>query len=217
MIFETIDALELLREHGIRVVRSRYVDSAQDAVFFAEHRPISLRTVSNGHAPTTATAETDLRKSHAIRHAYERIAPLVEKSANGHVLAQRSIESGTDIAIECRNDPKLGPIVEIRSGSHHAHRLAPVDELQAEAMLNEFHAKHGIAPAEKATRMLAHLLLRVCAVFAEAAIERVTLDPIRLHDSTYDVISASVEARHPIALNRRLGKHAHDRRASYQP
>ena len=217
MIFETIDALELLREHGIRVVRSRYVDSAQDAVFFAEHRPISLSTVSSGNRSHPPIAETDLRKSSAIRHAYDRIAPHVEKSANGHVLAQRIIEAGTDIAIECRNDPTLGPIVEIRSGTHHVHRLALVDEMQAEAMLGEFHAKHGIAPAEKATRMLAHLILRVCAVFAEAAIERVTLDPIRLHDSTYDVIGASVEARHPIALNRRLGKHAHDRKASYRP
>ena len=217
MIFETIDALELLREHGIRVVRSSYVDSAQDAVYFAEHRPISLRAVSSGHSANPPIAENDLCESQAIRHAYERIVSHVEKSANGHVLAQRTIEPGTDIAIECRNDPTLGPIVEIRSGTHHAHRLAPIDELQAEAMLNEFHAKHGIAPAAKATRMLAHLLLRVGAVFAEDGIERVMLDPIRLHDSTYDVIGASVEARHPIALNRRLGKHAHDRRASYQP
>lgn len=124
----------------------------------------------------------------------------------------KAIAGGTDIVIECKDDPVQGRIVEIRSGTHHAHRLAPIDEFQAEAMLSDFGAKHGIASNEKETRMLAHLLLRASAVFSEDAIEGVLLDPVRLHHGAYDVLGAKIEASRAVTLNRRLDPHAHDRK-----
>ncbi len=217
MIMDPIDALELLREAGIRVARARYVESPEDAVFFADGRPIVLRVVLSGSLATPTATGNALQTTDAIRHAFKSYEPQADTFATGHVLAQRSISSGTDIAIECRNDEELGRIVELRSGSHRVHRLVPIESLQAETMLDDFHAKHGIAHDAKSTRMLAHLIERLCVIFADPGVTRITLDPVRLHDSTYDVLGAAVEARRALPLKPRLARDAHDSKAFYRP
>ena len=151
MVLETLDGLEFLREHGIRVPGAR--------------------------ARTRAT-------------------------------------EGADVVVDCRNDPMLGRIVELRSGAHRVHRLTPLDAYQAAAMLGELESKGGIAHDAKTIRTIEHLLLRADAAFAEDAVERVLLAPVRLHDGTYDVLDATVEASRPIHLNRRLDRHARDRTGS---
>lgn len=217
MIMDPIDALELLREAGIRVARARYVESAEDAVFFADGRPIVLRVVLSGSASALNGNGGSLTTTDAIRHAFKTHEPQADTFATGHVLAQRSIPAGTDIVIECRDDVTLGRIAELRCGTHHVQRLVPIESVQAESMLAEFHAKHGIAHDAKSTRMLAHLIERLSALFADPGISRLSLNPVRLHDSTYDVIDATVEARRAVPLKPRLAPHAHDRKASYRP
>jgi len=152
-----------------------------------------------------------------IRHAYRRLQERVLARPGARILARRILEDGTDIVVEARDDAVLGRIVEVRGGGHVAHRLHPLGEEQAEGMLGEFHARHGIASSEARTRMLAHLLVHVSEIFEDDAIERLTLDHVRVADNSYEVIDVHIAAKRPLDLKRRLGRHAHDRKGFYAP
>lgn len=208
---------ELLREHDVRVVRARVVDSAEDAIAFAARRTINLYAlpVQNGALPSDI--EHDLRSTENIRRAFARLKERCLARPGSRVLARRILEEGTDLVIEARDDAKLGRLIEIRGGGHVAHRLAPLGEDQAEAMLVEFHAKHGVASSEARTRMLAHLLIHVSDIFEDDAIDRMTLGQVRVADNTYEVVDVHVVAKKPLDLHRRLGRHAHDRKGFYTP
>lgn len=214
---DSVEALELLREYGIHVARTRYVDSGEDAVFFAEGRSIALRVIVSGNGTVPHPVETGLRQQEAIRHAYERLAPQAIIHAGGHVLAQHEVDAGTDIAIEGRDDPSIGRIIELRCGERRVHRLHPLTPDLSMAMLSEFQSKNGIASGEKAAHMLSHLLLRVSELFSEDAIESIMLSPVRLHDNSYHVLHAVISAKRSLPIRKRLDRHAHDKKAAYHP
>lgn len=211
------DGLELLHEHDIRVVRARVVDSAEDAVAFAERHPIELGTLYWNADSTPKDFESDLQTTDRIRNAYRRLEERSRALPGARILARRSVEAGADVVIDARDDAILGRIVELRGGGHAAHRLLPLGERQAEALLGEFDAKHGIAANETQTRMLANLLLRISDICADDAVARITLDPVRVRGNSYDVLAVHVAAKRPLQLHRRLAKHAHDRKGYYAP
>lgn len=215
-IIDFEDGLELLREHDIRVVRARVVESADDAVSFAARRTIDLRILAPSDVDER-TIEPGLRASDKIRGAYARLHERVLAHPGSRILARRILEVGNDVAIEGRDDADLGRIVEIRSGDRAAHRLHPLGEQRAEAMLAELHAKLGVASSGARTRMLAHLLLHVSSVFDDEAIERVVLDQVRVADNSYEVADAHVFAKGPLAFERRRGGPARERDGYYAP
>ncbi|MGD0472714.1 MAG: acetate--CoA ligase family protein [Candidatus Velthaea sp.] len=193
MIVDTLTVLDLLRERGIRVARSRYVTSAKQAVAFAARGPIALRLVPPAYGADVSLALTDLTSAQMVRRAYERIAAQAQKLAGGQILAQRMVECGTDIGIRCRADAALGRIVEVRSGAHRVVGAAPVDLHQAQAVLANVFDKAQVALEPAALRALALVMVRVCAIFVNTASARLTLDPVRLHRDSYAVIDAKLE------------------------
>ncbi len=203
MIVDTLTVLDLLRERGIRVARSRYVTSAKQAVAFAARGPIALRLVPPWHGSGLPIALSDLTTAQMVRRAYDRIAAQAEKFAGGQILAQRMVEPGTDIGIRCRADAALGRIVEVRSGAHRAQGLAPIDARQAQAVLADIFEHGQVAFEPGAMRTLALLIVRACTVFVNTASSRLTLDPVRLHADSYDVIDAKLEMRRAIGSYRR--------------
>jgi hypothetical protein len=210
-IIDTVEGLEFLHEHGINIAPTRYVDSSEDAVFFAAGRPLELRVAAaNGAARPEAPPEAGLRTASEIRQAYDRLAPT-------RVIARHQAEAGTNITIEGRDDEKIGRIIELRCGTHAVHRLHPLSLDQAEVMLSEFRSKRSIAGGEKAARMLAHLLVRVSEVYADETVTRLLLDPVRLHDNRYEVLDAAIWSKRALRLNPRLDRHARDKKSFYQP
>jgi ATP-grasp domain len=210
MIIDTMEALEFLRQHGIRVAQTRYVDSSEDAIFFAGNRPIALCVLAGN--PKTPLHTTD-----AIKDTYEHLSREAYTSTGGHVLAQQYIESGTDIAIEAYNDDSIGRIVELQCGTHRAYRLHPLTKDLAEAMLTEFRSKRNIAGTEKSAHMLEHLLLKVSEIYEDQTIVRLSLNPVRLHGNTYDVLDTKITTKGGLNIRPRLAPHAHDKKAFYKP
>jgi hypothetical protein len=217
-IVDTMEALEFLRQHGIRVAQTRYVDSGEDAIFFAGNRPIALCVVASGAVASAgnAVAKTALHGIDAIKDAYERLTQAAYTGSGGHILAQHHIESGTDIAIEAHNDDSIGRIVELRCGTHRAYRLHPLTTDLAESMLTEFRSKRGIAGSEKSAHMLEHLLTKVSEIYQDPAIARLVLE-VRLHGNTYDVLDAKITAKSTLNIHPRLTPHARDKKSFYQP
>jgi hypothetical protein len=195
MIVDTLTVLDLLRERGVRVARSRYVTTAKQAVAFAARGPIALRLVPGSYGSGSSLTINDLTTSQMVRHAYDRLAAQAEKFAGGQILAQRMVGPGIDIAIRCRADAVLGRIVEVRNGIHRAQGAAPLDACEAQAVLTEFFERAHLTYDPAAMRTLALLMVRVCAIFMNTASSRLTLDPIRVYADKYDVIGATLEMR----------------------
>jgi hypothetical protein len=116
-----------------------------------------------------------------------------------------------DVALECAEDLMVGRTIELRSGGRCLERLGPVDSLQAQTIANEFCAKLGLAAGAETTRALADAILRAEDAFAIEGVERLVLDPVRLHDGTYDVICATIEASRALPVRRRAVRHVRDR------
>jgi acyl-CoA synthetase (NDP forming) len=201
MIVDTLTVLDLLRERGIRVVRSRYVTNAKQAVAFAARGPIALRLVPASYGDGSSLALSDLTTSTTVRRAYELIAAQAAKFAGGQILAQRMVGPGTDIRIGCRADAALGRIVEVRSGAHRVRGLAPNDLPAAQAVLAQMFERAHVVFEPGAMRTLAVLVVRTCAIFASTASSRLTLDQVRLHADSYAVLDATLEMRRATGLH----------------
>jgi hypothetical protein len=225
MTIDYLEALNLLEHAGIRVVRAKYVDSAQDAVAFATRReardprvlPIVLSSASRKESIPRRRADADdaLHSGTAIQAAYERLA---NATTAPRVLAQDSIASGTDIALAYGRNDKGQEFLELRSGEHAAEQLLPIDETGARALSEHMLAHDHRGRSEKSRRMVEHLILRVCSLLDEFPIEALELDPVRLHENSYTVLGASITAPSRLHVEKRLPNHARDRKAfGYRP
>jgi hypothetical protein len=203
MIIDTIEALSLLKERGIRVARSKFVDSPEDAIAFAERRtakdprlvPIVLRP-----------DETPLHDEGAIRQAYARRV----QAGDEKVLAQTATAAGTPVVIAGRIEDGR-KVVAVPSGTHGIERMVPLDTAGAEVLALHIRDFHHHGADEKAHRMVEHLLLRVSAFFEQTPVTEFRLT-VRLHENSYTVTDASMTSPKALHLKKRLGHHAHDDR-----
>jgi len=227
MILDKIDGFTALTRSGMHVARTRYVDSAEDAIAFAARRdarderavPILLRAIGRGDDGRTAglLVEKPLTDHKAIRRVYRELMPQVG-SAGDRILAEASTEHGTDIAIEGRTDASLGKVVVLRNHAHSVERMVPLDPDGAETLVAGFQGYHHQPPSEKMRRMLEHLLMRVSAFFEETGVESFVLDPVRLHENSYTILDATLRSHRPLHISKRLAPNAHDRKGyDYRP
>jgi len=225
MTIDFLEALNLLEHAGIRVVRAKYIDSAQDAIAFATRReardprvvPIVLSTAAGDDSTLRRRAGDDdaLHSGTAIQAAYERLANITTAP---RILARDYVGSGTDIALAYGRNDKGQEFLELRSGDHATEQLLPIDETGARLLVEHMLAHDHRGHSEKSRRMVEHLILRVCSVLDEFPIEALELDPVRLHENSYTVVGASITAPSRLRVEKRLPKHAHDRKAfGYRP
>jgi hypothetical protein len=225
MTIDYLEALALLEHAGIRVVRAKYVDSAQDAVAFATRReardPRIVPIVLNGaphevskprHRPA---ADDALHSSAAIQDAYERLS---SATPGQRVLAQEYVTGGTDVALAYGINDSGHEFIALRSGDHSTEQLLPIDETAARALAEHMLAHDHRGRSEKSRRMIEHLILRVCGLLDEFPIEALELDPVRLHENTYTVLGAAIAAPSRLKVEKRLPNHARDRKGfGYRP
>jgi hypothetical protein len=227
MTIDFLEALALLEHAGIRVVRAKYVDSAEDAVAFAMRSeapnsrvlPTVLRSEPHDGetAQPRATAGVVLHSSAAIQTEYGRLAATTQTAAT-RILAQEYVGAGTDIALVYHAEDPGQKYLELRSGEHGAEQLLPIDESGARILAEHMLAHDHRGRSEKSRRMLEHLILRVCGLLDEFPIDTLELDPVRLHDNSYTVLGAAITAPSRLRVDRRLTSHARDRKAyGYRP
>jgi hypothetical protein len=221
MNVDKIEGFAALEHYGIRVARSRYVDSAEDAVAFAERRnapdprfvPIVLRCLHAGRQHIGK--ETPLETVEAVPKAYDRIS---RSSLPGdRILAQVLVAPGTDIIIVGGTDRASGRTIELRSATHSVKHTVPLGSDGARELASNYegHGHHG--SRESAVRMLEHLLLRVAEFLETSGVRNLRLD-IRLHENSYTVLDASMTSARPLQIPQRLDPRAHDRKGDeYHP
>jgi len=182
MNLDPIDALTALARAGARTARSRYVDSAEDAVAFAERRNADDPRIVPIVLCNTMTAQTEpLTSEHAIERAYRRLRDA------GPVIAQVALPPGPDVFIVGDIDAAGNRAVHLKDRAY-GHREPP-----------------------KTERMLEHLVNRVSKVFGDTRLQRLRVTA-RLHDNAYTVTQVAGTASVPLYLEPRLGKRGHDRK-----
>lgn len=225
MIIDRLDVLEALAQHDIRIARSAYVDSPEDAVAFAARRtaadqrlvPIRLYGAFPDVAltATPAFADSPYPDEESIADAYRRIAPQAA-AASGRVVAQTVTEAGTDIAIECRIDPALGKVIALRGAEHIVQHLVPLDDAGAHTLASNVQAYGHHGSREHVRRMLEHLLLKVAKFYDDSGAERLELDPVRLHGNTYTVLDAVMRSQRKLPVTHGEARER-DRKGHYHP
>ncbi len=214
MNVDKMEALAALGHYGIRVARSKHVDSAEDAVAFAERRnapdprfvPIVLRVAG-------AAAQAPLESVEAVREAYAAI----RRHTAEPILAQVFTGPGTDIVIFGKTDESLGKTIGVHSATHSVQRAVPLGPESARELASEYegHGHHG--SRESARRMLEHLLIRISDLFAGTEVSELRVD-VRLHENEYAVLDASMTSPKALHIKPRLDKRAHDRKGDeYRP
>jgi len=196
-LVEYFEAEKLLKRSGIRSVESAYVRNAGAAVAFAGGQGIVLKAVSRLalHKSKSGLVMAGLRTPEDITKAYN----LLEKRAAPYkpyrILAQKMVKGGVEIIIGGNEDAQFGKMILLGLGGIYveafrdfALRVCPISMDDAVSMVRQLRSKKVIAPDAADERMIAELLLKASRMYRNSNVKELDLNPVILHDGTYDAV-----------------------------
>ncbi|MGI0100635.1 MAG: acetate--CoA ligase family protein [Candidatus Micrarchaeaceae archaeon] len=200
-LMEYSKAHSLLLKYGIKNVESRYVDSANEAVSFSKGSPIVLKVISSKalHKSKNKLVALNLSSKNDIVQEFKSLESTAKKFKPYKILAQKMVGNGLEIIMGGKTDQQFGKMVLIGLGGIYvetfrdfALRICPIERHDAEAMLQQLKSRQVIAPDKASSDMLVDLLLKVSKMFTENKITELDLNPIILHDGTYDAVDLRI-------------------------
>ena len=192
-------AMQLLREQGIRVVEQRLAASRDEAAAQARALgfPLVMKVLSPdiAHKTEVGGVVLNIADAAAAAAAYDDILRAVAAKAPGAridgVLLAPMVRGGVECIVGVRRDPALGAVVMIGAGGVHAEllrdlslRMAPVDHGQAHEMIGELRSARllqGFRGTPAADRdALADVIVRVSrlALRAGDALDSMEINPL---------------------------------------
>jgi acyl-CoA synthetase (NDP forming) len=137
-----LEALAMLRDHGIRTIAARAAESVADAVAAAEELgwPVALKTAapSAQHKSAVGGVALGLANADALRASYVDITARLGPS----VVVEAMAEPGFELALGVVRDEQFGPLVMVSAGGvliealdDRAWALPPLDDARAAAMI----------------------------------------------------------------------------------
>ncbi len=197
-LVDYIEAYNMLKKYRIRSVESRYVNSADEAKEFSKGDAIVLKVLSQKalHKSRSGLVMLDL-KDGSIESAFKELKRKAEamQLRPYHIIAQKMVGNGIEIIVGGNTDQQFGKLVLIGLGGIYvetfkdfALRVCPITRYDAQSMLEQLKSGRVIAPDEKSKGMLVDLLMRVSKMFVENDITELDLNPVILHDGTYDAV-----------------------------
>lgn len=190
-------AHSLLAKYGIRSVKSEYVKSSKEAVSFSGGNPIVLKVMTEKalHKTKSGLLALDLTTEKEISDAYSTLSKKAEKYKPYKILAQRMAKSGIEIIIGGKTDQQFGKMILVGLGGIYvetfkdvAMRMCPITKYDAESMLHQLRSSKIIAPDPKSESMVTELILKTSRLFYDSKLTELDLNPIILHDGTYDAV-----------------------------
>lgn len=196
------EAAEILRLYGMATPAGRLARSADEAVAAAAELgwPVALKVQSPQlpHKTEAKAVALDIGDETALRRAYDGVIANARNYAPAAtilgVLVQKMARPGVELIAGIVTDPAFGPVVMCGLGGIHAElfadvafALAPLDEAQAEAILDRLKAAkliaglRGAPPSDR--RAVIALLVRLSRLAAELGdrIVEIDLNPIIVH------------------------------------
>ncbi len=191
----------LLKRYGIRAVDNKYISSAEDAVKFAAGKPIVLKAISNKalHKTKSGLIQLNLNTPQDIAAAYKLLSKRAQKFRPYKIQAQHMVKNGIEIIIGGKVDGQFGQLILIGLGGIYveifkdfALRVCPISKYDARTMINQLKSKKVLAPDEKGEQLLESLLIKVSKMLSENNITELDLNPLILHDGTYDAVDIRI-------------------------
>ena len=201
-LLEYMKAYSMLRRHGIRALDAKYVSSAADAIDFSSGKPIVLKAISEKalHKSKNGLVKLNLSTERDIRSAYADLESRARNLKPYKILAQRMVTNGLEIIVGGNTDPQFGKMVLLGLGGIYvetfkdfALRVCPITRNDAESMISQLRSRAIVAPDPATEKMIADLLLDVSNMLTkEQGISELDLNPVILHDGTYDAVDLRV-------------------------
>ncbi|EQD42789.1 Acetyl-CoA synthetase I (ACSI, ADP-forming), subunit beta [mine drainage metagenome] len=200
-LVEYMGAYKLMKKYGIRTVQSAYVSNAEQAIKFAGGKPIVLKAISGKalHKTKSGLVALNLTGERSISSAYASLVRAAEKYKPYKILAQRMVGSGVEVIIGGREDAQFGKLILFGLGGIYVEvfkdisiRVCPIRKSDAKSMLDDLKSKGMIAKDEKSAAIIEGLLLKTSRMLLENDIKELDLNPIILHDGTYDAVDLRV-------------------------
>ena len=201
-LLEYMKAYYMLRRHGIRALDAKYVSSAADAIDFSSGKPIVLKAISEKalHKSKNGLVKLNLSTERDIRSAYADLESMARNLKPYKILAQRMVTNGLEIIVGGNTDPQFGKMVLLGLGGIYvetfkdfALRVCPITRYDAASMISQLRSHAIVAPDPATEKMIADLLLNVSNMLTkEQGISELDLNPVILHDGTYDAVDLRV-------------------------
>lgn len=145
------EAMEVLRAYGIQTPQTRVASVNEDeCVKLSEEvgYPVVLKISSPHivHKVDVGGVELNLKNSHEVRAAFQRIIRNVKNAKSDARIAgfhiEEFIKAGKEVIIGMKRDPQFGPLIMFGSGGIYVEvfkdvcfRLAPIKKLSARNMI----------------------------------------------------------------------------------
>ena len=208
------DALEICKEYGLPVADFKIVDSADEAIIFAEEVlfPVVIKVAGAGslHKTDVGGVKLNLQNREEVIQAVSEISSaLISHGITGKpkFLVQKMLTGGKEIIIGGKQDPAFGATVLCGLGGIYAEvlkdvrlRLAPITLEQAKEMittLKGFNYLGGVR-GEKGVDIeaLADTLARVSQLMADfPSISELDLNPILAFEKNAAIVDARMILR----------------------
>lgn len=196
-LMDYAEAYKMLQKYGIKSVESGYVTTAKEAISFSRGKPIVLKAISQKalHKSRSGLVALNLHSDKEITLSFNQLAKRAQKFRPYKILAQQMVKQGTEIIIGGKVDQQFGKMILIGLGGIYvetfkdfALRLCPITRYDAESMLKQLRSGAIIAPDKQTTARITELLLKTSEMFTENEITELDLNPVLVHDCTYDAV-----------------------------
>ncbi|MCL5442193.1 MAG: acetate--CoA ligase family protein [Candidatus Marsarchaeota archaeon] len=196
-----MEAYRLMKKYGIKTVQSAYVSSAAQAIKFAAGEPIVLKAISGKalHKTKSGLVELNLTGDSQISAAFTHLTKAAEKYKPYKILAQHMVPQGIEVIMGGREDAQFGKLILFGLGGIYVEtfkdvsiRVCPIRKTDAQSMLDDLKSKSIIAKDAKSASMLEELLMKVSRMLVENDIKELDLNPLILHDGTYDAVDLRI-------------------------
>jgi acetate---CoA ligase (ADP-forming) subunit beta len=211
-VLTEIEAKQVIKAAGIKVVETRLAKNQKEAVALAEEIgfPVVLKIASPDviHKTDAGGVKTGLNNAAEVKNGYTEIMDSVNKkypkARIEGVSVQAMARPGIEIIIGTSQDPQFGPVVMFGLGGIFVEvlkdvsfRLIPIEERDAEAMIKEIkgyallNGYRGQEPANPAA--LIDVLLKVSALVEKTPeIKELDLNPVFAYKDSAIAVDARI-------------------------
>lgn len=196
-LVEYFAAERLLKKQGIRSAESRYVRSPEDAVRFSGGGRIVLKAISGKalHKSRSGLVVAGLEGEDGIARAYRSLEKRAAQYRPYRILAQKMVGGNIEIIIGGNEDAQFGKMILLGLGGIYveafrdfALRVCPINMDEALLMVRQLRSRAVVAPDAARERMVAELVLKAARMYQNSKIKELDLNPVILHDGTYDAV-----------------------------
>lgn len=147
-----------------------------------------------------------------LLRAYGVTPPVTRKGSKRRAGAPAG---GISLQIDAADDPYFGRSIQLTIGRRRSSGPCPMNEFEAERLVEEFRLAHLLPDRYHEDMTLAHLLVRCAHLYDEAALTELHLR-CHLTPRGYRVENAQIVSESALKVPARLASDAHDRKAVFE-